>query len=46
MRRKQVVYPELSCVLGLVDRLLTHKESIPGVCLGWAVSGVETGDEL
>lgn len=24
----------------------THKESIPGVCVGWAVSGVETGYEL
>lgn len=37
---------ELPCVPGLVDRLLTHKESIPGVCLDWAMSGVETGDEL
>lgn len=26
--------------------LLTHRESIPGVCLGWAGSGVETGYKL
>lgn len=39
---------ELQYALDLVSRLLTHKESIPGVCvwLRWAVSGVETGYEL
>lgn len=40
------MYSELPCVLGLVNRLLTHKESIPGVYLGWPVFGVETGYEL